>query len=74
MTLNLRAAPTPPNRLTAERERKGWTYEELGSKIGCSGSTIRRAERGDNITLGLALKIAAALGCKIDYLWAGELL
>jgi transcriptional regulator with XRE-family HTH domain len=74
MTLSLRAAPTPANRLTAERERKGWSYEELGAKCDCSGSTIRRAERGDNITLGLALKIAAALGCKIDDLWAGELL
>ena len=36
------------NRIKEERIKKGWTQNELGSKIGCSGVAIMRYEKDFN--------------------------
>lgn len=51
--------------LTKYRRRKGLTISDLAEKIGVSGATICRYEKGERqMTVEMAKKIAAALGVR----------
>lgn len=54
--------------LRKERLRKGITQHELSRKSGVKQSIISNIETGDtkNPRLDTALRLAAALGCKLD--------
>ena len=57
-------------RLRAERERRGWSMRDLSGRCGVNASTILRAEHGGDISLALALAMAAALGVPLGRLVA----
>ena len=58
-------------RIQRERLRRGWNLRELGDACGgVSANTILRAEAGQNLTLGVAIALAKALGVSLDSLLA----
>lgn len=60
----------------ALRRRRGWTQEELGSKVRVSRSVVWRLERGqaDRVAVQTLVRVAAVLGARVDVrlLWHGE--
>lgn len=58
----------PTLQLKKERLKKGITQIELSEKSGVKQSIISNIETGDtkNPRLDTALRLAAALGCKLD--------
>lgn len=44
------------------RQRKGWSQERLGERVGCTGSHITYVEKGRHITLPLLESICDRLG------------
>lgn len=65
MSLNRMAAFN----LRVMRMNQGLSPEALGDKIGVSGGTIRRLERGLNPTPMVAHKVASYLGKEVSDLW-----
>jgi len=62
--------PTFGQRLRREREKKGWSLQELSSRSGVPYETIYRVERGTHHEprVGVAVKLARALGISLDLL------
>lgn len=57
--------------ITLLRLAKGWTQAQLAEEVGCLRGDISRWERGERRpNTGSALKLARALGCKIEDLFA----
>lgn len=55
------------------RKAKGWTQETLADESGVHRVLIARYEKtGMNMTIKTAEKLATALGCTIDELFAGK--
>lgn len=50
----------------AERERRGWTQQQLQEASGASRPTIARIERGYNVSTTSVAKVVEALGLKIS--------
>lgn len=69
-----RSAPRPrgnDNPITNLRLAKGWTQAQLAEEVGCLRGDISRWERGERRpNTGSAIKLARALGCKIEDLFA----
>jgi transcriptional regulator with XRE-family HTH domain len=61
-------------RLHALRRRQGLTLKALGDKAGMSYVTVSRIERGQmpNVSIGLVVRLAEALGVSIDSLVVHE--
>ena len=57
-------------RIRRERERRGWSMRDLGSKCGVNASTILRVEQGRDMALSSAVAVAGALGLGMDWLLA----
>ena len=58
-------------RIQRARLRRGWNLGELGDKAGgISANTVLRVEAGQNLTLGVAVALARALGVSLDSLLA----
>jgi transcriptional regulator with XRE-family HTH domain len=49
-------------RTRALRQQRGWSLERMAARPGLCIATVRRVERGDNVRLGTAEKVAAAFG------------
>lgn len=64
------------NNLKEVRKSKKVTQAQLAEQVGCTQSRIADYETGryqiDNLTLGLALKLANALECTIEELFTIE--
>ncbi len=65
------AEPTPAQRFgkhaCAVRTSRGWSMRQVAIKAGLSNSqTILRAERGAEIGLSIAVRIAGALDISLD--------
>jgi transcriptional regulator with XRE-family HTH domain len=62
--------PIFARRVTEEREKRGWSQQELAAKAGTSYQTIWRIEHGKHKEPGIyvARKIARALQVSLDYL------
>lgn len=64
------------NNLKEIRKSKKITQGQLAEKVGCSQGRIGDYESGrcsiENLTIGVALKIANALGCTIEDLFIAE--
>lgn len=57
--------------ITRLRLAKGWTQSRLAEEVGCLRGDISRWERGERRpNTGSAMKLARALGCKIEDLFA----
>jgi transcriptional regulator with XRE-family HTH domain len=57
-------------RLKQERERRGWTQQELSTRAAVPYMTIWRIERGDHqyTRMDVAVKCARAFGVSLDLL------
>lgn len=68
-----RSAPRPRGNdspITRLRLAKGWTQAQLAEKVGCLRGDISRWERGERRpNTSSAMKLARALGCKIEDLF-----
>lgn len=54
-------------RLKELREKRGWTQQELATKVGASRNTINRLEIGNRTpSLALLICLAEVLGVKLD--------
>lgn len=59
--------------LIEEREKKSMNQTELARESKLSQQLISKAERGDQISIRSAKKIADVLGCKWEKFYAEEL-
>ena len=69
-----KAAPSRHNKLRALREARGWTQVELARRSGVAQSTISSIEsgvRGANMGAALSLRLARALGVRIQDVVSG---
>jgi transcriptional regulator with XRE-family HTH domain len=57
-------------RARALRLERGWTLEAMASRPGLNLAAVRRVERGDNVQLGTAQKVAAAFGLTLPEMLA----
>ena len=56
--------------ITRLRLAKGWTQAQLAEEVGCLRGDISRWERGSRRpNTGSAMRLARALGCKIENLF-----
>lgn len=56
--------PAPPvfaRRLRSERESQALSLRQLGTRSGVNATTVLRAEQGHDVSLGVAVALAAAL-------------
>lgn len=53
------------------RQERGWSLERMASRPGLNISAVRRAERGGNIRLATAERIADALGVPLAGMLGG---
>ncbi len=59
------------NPITQLRMAKGWTQAQLAEEVGCLRKDVSRWERGERRpNIGSAIKLARALDCKIEDLFA----
>ncbi len=69
-------APVEPNspggRLREARRRRGWTQTQLAEAAGVRQADITHYERGSNMRLEVAARLADALGVTLDWLARGE--
>jgi len=59
--------------LQRQRFTRGWTLRQAAIQAGVSPMTIRRAERGADITVRRAALLAAAYGVTLDTLLTTDL-
>lgn len=61
-----------PNKIRALRLRKGWSQQDLATRIGCTRSQVGRYERGDRApSLAMAFRLALTLSVPIEEIfWA----
>ena len=57
-------------RVGRERTTRRWSMQQLADKAGVSVSTVSRAERGNDVWLACAVRLAAALGVPLAALVA----
>jgi transcriptional regulator with XRE-family HTH domain len=63
---------TVGERIREVREARGWTQEKLADEADLSKSFLSEVEnKARNISLGILLRIATALGASIEYLATG---
>jgi transcriptional regulator with XRE-family HTH domain len=62
--------PAFGRRLQRERESRHWSMREVSGKCGLAPSTIMRAEKGSDVSLGNAAALAALYGVSLDALLA----
>jgi transcriptional regulator with XRE-family HTH domain len=64
------AGMTVGARIKRLREKRGWTQQELGQKVGIRYETINRLENRPGVEprLSVARDLARALGVSLDYL------
>lgn len=48
--------------INRERDKRGWSYNDMAAETGRSADTCMRACKGKNITIGSLNKICDALG------------
>ena len=57
------------NRIKDLRVSKGWTQDQLGEKVGCSGVAIGRYERAlRDLDVATICRLCEIFGCTADYL------
>lgn len=57
------------NRIKDLRVSMGWTQDQLGEKLGCSGVAIGRYERAlRDLDVSTILRLCEIFGCSADYL------
>jgi transcriptional regulator with XRE-family HTH domain len=57
-------------RLRSERESRGLTLRQFGTKAGVNATTVLRAEHGSDVALSIAVALAEALGLPLAALLA----
>ena len=64
------------NNIKKYRTDRGMTQKQLAEQVGCGQSRIADYEAGryktENITLGFALRVAEALQCSVEELFAAN--
>ena len=66
---NLNKVVCKVNRIKDLRVSKGWTQDQLGEKVGCSGVAIGRYERAlRDLDVATILRLCDIFGCTADYL------
>lgn len=62
------------NRLAEARERLGWSKSRLAREAGVTAAAVRKWERDgtDRMQLRCAVRVAAALGVRVDDLLDGS--
>jgi transcriptional regulator with XRE-family HTH domain len=71
MTVSRHSLPSAfGRRLQRERESRHWSMREVSGKCGLAPSTIMRAEKGSDVSLGNAAALAALYGVSLDALLA----
>lgn len=66
---NLDKVVVEVTRIKDLRVSKGWTQDQLGEKLGCSGVAIGRYERGlRDLDVATILRLCEIFGCTADYL------
>lgn len=64
---------TVGERIREVREARGWTQEKLADAAQISKGFLSEVEnRGKNLSLGVLLRIATAIGASVEYLATGE--
>ena len=59
------------NSIRAAREAKGWTQADLAERVGVTRKTINTVENGVFVpSTIIALRLAAAFGCRVEDLFA----
>jgi transcriptional regulator with XRE-family HTH domain len=69
-----RPYPVPPAfgaRIRAERESRGWSLAQMGIPCGVSAQTVLRAERGNDVSLAIAIAFARVLGLGLEDMLGG---
>lgn len=57
-------------RIKGRRQEAGLSQEGLARRVECSAVTIGKLERGEDMPrLLMAMRIARALGCRVEDLW-----
>jgi transcriptional regulator with XRE-family HTH domain len=60
-------------RVRVLREKRGWTQEQLGALVGCTGNFISQVERGvSKPTVYLLRRMALALGTSMEDLLSDD--
>lgn len=54
------------DRIRESRAEHEWTQAELAEQAGVSRPTVARVERGDDVSTATLVKVAAALGLKVE--------
>jgi len=57
------------DRIRTHRVNLGESPEAFGARIGVTGMTVRRAEKGKSITVRTAFLIAGDMGVSVTALW-----
>lgn len=66
---NLNKVVCKVNRIKDLRVSKGWTQDQLGEKVGCSGVAIGRYERAlRDLDVATICRLCDIFGCTADYL------
>ena len=66
---NLNKVVCKVNRIKKLRVSMGWTQDQLGEKLGCSGVAIGRYERAlRDLDVSTILRLCEIFGCSADYL------
>ena len=66
---NLNKVVCKVNRIKDLRVSRGWTQDQLGERLGCSGVAIGRYERAlRDLDVGTILRLCDIFGCTADYL------
>jgi transcriptional regulator with XRE-family HTH domain len=66
---NLHKVVCKVNRIKDLRVSKGWTQDQLGEKVGCSGVAIGRYERAlRDLDVATICRLCEIFGCTADYL------
>lgn len=62
MSARQRVPPVFGRRLRGERESQSFSLRQLGARSGVNATTVLRAEQGHDVSLGVAVALATALG------------
>lgn len=63
---------TPGARIRAGRIARGWTQEQLAEAADVGVQVVKRAEQGGRLYADTLARLADALGCTMDWLYARE--
>ena len=65
------AFPDAAKRIQARIDARGLDVAKLARLADINASTARDAIAGRNVTVGVAVEIARALGVRVEYIWSG---